>query len=339
MMHPSSSGKIIPNVPHGTAPVNHNNDVIISAVVCTYNRSHILSSCLESLVNQSLDKNFYEIIVVNNNSVDSTDDIVRDYSIKYPSIRMLDEKRQGLSHARNLGYIEARGEYIAYLDDDAKADKNWLANILKAFESLSPIPAAVGGKVLPYYLCMKPDWFLDEYEVRSWGEKAHFLKPRQAKFGFSGSNMAFQKRILQKFFGFSPGFGMTGGHLGLSEETELFYRISQETSYFWYDPEIIVEHLVPEFKMKLDYMVKRIFRGAICIHKIRLGRERSYSYFVTLNIAKIIFYSLMLFFTVENTGKHWQNKFLHYTSPLAGACGGIIGLLEAKYGVDLFDWK
>lgn len=314
-------------------------NVKISAVVCTYNRSHILSLCLESLISQALDKRFYEIIVVDNNSSDSTADVVRSYSAKSPNIRLLHEEKQGLSHARNVGYNEARGEYIAYLDDDAKADKNWLANILKAFESLSPIPTAVGGKVLPYYLCMKPDWFLDEYEVRSWGEKAHFLKPHRAKFGFSGSNMAFQKRILQKFFGFSPGFGMTGGHLGLGEETELFYRISQETSCFWYDPEIIVEHLVPEFKMKLDYIVKRTFRGAICIHKIRLGRERSYSYFVTLNIAKIMFYSLMLFFTVENTGKHWQNKFLHYTSPLAGACGSIIGLLEAKYGVDLFDWK
>ena len=207
----------------------------MSAVVCTYNGADILPNCIDSLINQSLNKELYEIIVINNNSTDKTNDVVKKYSKKYPNVHLFNEKKHGLSNARNRGYIEAKGIYVAYIDDDTRATEIWLENILKAFETISPQPCVVGGPIYPFYLTTKPAWFLDKYEIRLLSKKSGFIKFKHSIPNFSGSNMAFKKNVLEIYQGFSPEFGVIGDVYRAGEEIELFARIYRELKYFWYD--------------------------------------------------------------------------------------------------------
>ncbi|MDH3973178.1 MAG: glycosyltransferase [Deltaproteobacteria bacterium] len=235
----------------------------ISIVVCTYNRAELLKGCLESLAHQSVEESDYEVIIVDNNSTDNTEDIANAFAERYPNFFYVKEANQGLSHARNKGYMEARGKYVAYIDDDARAEARWAELIVEAFEIVTPAPVAVGGKILPWYDIPPPTWFSDSVEMRSWGEEKGFLKQPDAQFGFSGSNMAINKSVLVKYNGFSADYGMLGIMMGFGEEAELFYRIYKEHPLFWYDPAVQVRHRVPAEKMTLYYQIKRSFMAGI----------------------------------------------------------------------------
>jgi len=303
-----------------------NQTIKISVVVCTYNRSHVLPSCLESLADQSLGKSCYEVIIVDNNSTDGTCEIAHAFTTKHPHFRMVQEKQQGLSHARNLGYHESRGEFVAYIDDDAKADKDWARRIIQAFENVSPHPSAVGGKISPYYLSEKPDWFLDTYELRTWGETQGFLQMPRGPYGFSGSNMAFPKKILEKYGGFLQDFGMRGNRMRFGEEAALFYRIYQDLPYFWYEPEIKVEHLVPAHNMQVWYRVKRSFM--IGVSSARIERVKPTIFSIAKMITSICADSVSLLFKVRWWGKYWQRDFLHYASPVMYSLGRLFEILR-----------
>src|SRR3989344_2536998 len=104
---------------------------IVTVVVCTYNRSDLLYKCLESLVRQTVSKNLYEVLVVDNNSKDNTQQAVKRFIKTYVHIRNIKTDVQGLSHARNIGWKHAKGEYIAYIDDDAIAEPDWIEQIIQ----------------------------------------------------------------------------------------------------------------------------------------------------------------------------------------------------------------
>ena len=111
----------------------------ISVIIVAYNTKKELLDCLNSLNKQSV-KNF-EIIIVDNGNEDL--DKLKKYSIRYIKL----DKNYGPSYARNIGTKFARAKIVAFLDDDAIADKNWVKNIIEAFEKLDII--GLRGKVLP----------------------------------------------------------------------------------------------------------------------------------------------------------------------------------------------
>ncbi|MCG7848372.1 MAG: glycosyltransferase, partial [ANME-2 cluster archaeon] len=112
----------------------------VSIIVCTYNRVAYLKKCLDSL--QKLNYPNYEIIVVNGPSTDKTDDLLSDYC----DIKNLNQpKLNGLSVARNIGIKASSGEIIAFIDDDAVADANWLTCLAEEYKDESV--GGVGGLV------------------------------------------------------------------------------------------------------------------------------------------------------------------------------------------------
>lgn len=234
----------------------------ISVIVCTYNREDLLGYSLQSLAEQTLDNSLYEVLVINNNSTDGTQELTEEFAGWHENFRVINEPKQGLSHARNRGWKEARGEYIAYMDDDAKAAPEWCEKILHSFRTVEPKPVAVGGKILPWYRVEPPQWFSDELEIRSWGEDIGYLQPPRRNFGFSGSNMAFTKDILGNYGGFSTQLGMVGGKMRFGEELDLFLRIADRQKLYWYDPNIIVYHFVPKRNISIIYQIKRAFLSA-----------------------------------------------------------------------------
>jgi glycosyltransferase involved in cell wall biosynthesis len=239
------------------------NSVSISVVVCTHNRASFLPRALDSLADQTLDPARYEILVVDNHSTDATASIVEQFRRRHPSLQItaLYEPTVGLAYARNTGWRHARGGYVAFMDDDAKADQQWLARALTCFENVSPVPLVAGGPILPYYSVSKPSWFKDSYELRSWGSTPRFLKQGES---FSGSNMIFRKQVLNDFGGFDIRLGMQGNRISVGEETSLFQKIVEsarglDSLALYYDPEMVVYHAVGRYKLCASYHVRRSF--------------------------------------------------------------------------------
>ena len=91
----------------------------LSVIVCTYNREDIIRDCLDALVNQDVEDGLFEVLVIDNNSSDRTQQVVTKYTRLHPNFHLFFEGSQGLSYARNLGLKESKADYVAYIDDDA----------------------------------------------------------------------------------------------------------------------------------------------------------------------------------------------------------------------------
>ena len=171
----------------------------------------------------------------------------------------------------------ARGEFVAFLDDDARAEPDWCERIVAAFRNVQPKPVSVGGKILPLYDTPLPGWFPREIEVRSWGEEPGFLDQTKSRYGFSGSNMSFPRNVLARYDGFCTELGMQGRTLRMGEDSDLFNRIQEHEPLFWYDPRLIVHHLVPRRNLTLRYRLARAYASGRSLAFIREKRSESNS--------------------------------------------------------------
>ncbi len=225
----------------------------ISAIVCTYRNPALLQKTLESLVSQTLPPQCYEIIVVDNNSCDGTEAVVR----RYPVCRYVLETEQGLSHARNTGIRQARGEIVAFIDDDAEADSMWLEALLKTYEGRNDV-WAVGGKALPIWDADKPEWLTEEYyrslSLIDWGET---VRPLRWPERIIGVNCSFRKEAFSKIGGFDDRLGRMGSLMLGNEDTEIQQRIHELGYQVMYSPHAVVYHHVSAVRMTKEYFERR----------------------------------------------------------------------------------
>jgi glycosyltransferase involved in cell wall biosynthesis len=238
----------------------------ISVVICTYNRASLLTGAIESICQQTLAPDQYEILVVDNASTDNTTEVVRTFQEKNPyhQIRWVYEARQGVGHARNTALSEVAGKFVAYLDDDAKADLNWLTQAEKRLLD-SRIIHCLGGPIHPFYTSGKPTWFKNQYELRTWGKEERSLISGES---LSGSNMIWRKETLQMIGGFGEMVGPVGNIFSVGEDTMAFKRLWKyiPEAMVIYDPNLIVFHWVPPYKMMVSHYIKRAFiNGQVAI--------------------------------------------------------------------------
>ena len=103
--------------------------LFLSFIVPVYNVEKYLEECLDSLLEQDIPHEEYEIICVNDGSTDGSLEILRRYEEKYPNIRVIDQENGGLSAARNVGLVHAKGEYIWFVDSDDLVQNNCLLEL------------------------------------------------------------------------------------------------------------------------------------------------------------------------------------------------------------------
>ena len=139
--------------------------MVLSIIICTYNREHFLRLCVDSILNQSEKHQFnkdIEIIIVDNNSKDKTKNIVENFQISSKTkIHYFLEKRQGLSYARNCGVSESKGDFIAFVDDDATINNEWLDVLLRGIKTIDV--DVFGGPIFPKFEVECPEWIDKSY--------------------------------------------------------------------------------------------------------------------------------------------------------------------------------
>lgn len=242
----------------------------ISAVICTYNRSQYIEKALESLLAQSLSKEYFEILVIDNNSSDATAEVVKRYDSSDSHFNYVFEAKLGLSYARNTGLKMAKGEYIAYLDDDAIANKDWLSQILTSFEK-NPSYGAIGGRINPIWEVPKPNWLNDTLlpalTIINWSPTPYLIKNRDTY--IAGANIAFRKDLLLTLGGFNTALGRIGNTLLSGEETILLEEIRKKGYEILYSPSIEVAHVVPKGRLHKEWFEKRVYWEGVSEYRIK----------------------------------------------------------------------
>src|ERR1051326_2051122 len=170
-----------------------------SVVVCTRNRAPLLEITLRSLASQTIDPTRFEVLVVDNASTDSTREVVaRCQSSARFTCRHVVEDRLGPSHTRNRGVSEARGSVIAFLDDDARAEAEWLARLLDALEEARV--CGVGGRIKLEWESPQPRWLTEQHLLALLAEFDLGDAPcRVERFPYLvGTNMAFRAEVFAR---------------------------------------------------------------------------------------------------------------------------------------------
>src|SRR5579872_339882 len=123
----------------------------ITVIVCTYNRSQTVTTALDSIAGQAVpDSVEWNVLVVDNNSSDETRQVVKQYCQQTPArFSYIFEPKQGLSFARNAGIQNARGEILAFTDDDVLVERDWLWNLTSSL--VNGEWAGAGGQIIPIW--------------------------------------------------------------------------------------------------------------------------------------------------------------------------------------------
>lgn len=229
----------------------------ISVVICSYNRADYIINAIDSLYQQTLPKTYFEVFVVDNNSIDNTGELVMSYIDHHPdyNIKYFTESRQGASFARNTGAKFAKGRLLCFMDDDAIAEKEYLQNIIRFFEQ-HPDAAGMGGRIIPKYIPEEPRWmshFVSSL-VGNFKYSNHVEKFKPGKYPLE-SNMIVMKEYFDAIGGFNTDLPGVKGTLRIGGEgKDFFLRLQALGKDIYYDPAVIVHHVVEVKKLTPHYM-------------------------------------------------------------------------------------
>ncbi len=229
-----------------------------TVLICTRDRADLLAETLDSLRLLADPGEPYEVVVVDNGSTDGTRAVVeRAAAVSPVDLRHVFEPRGGLSAARNTGVREARGEQIAFTDDDVLVDPGWLAALARVF-ARQPVDF-LGGRVVPRWGAPRPQW-LPGGRTRGeiWGAIALFDYGDEARALAKplGANMAFRRAPLVSAGGFREDLGRDKASLKGQEVPELLERLEVAGGRGgWYVPDAVVQHWIPPARL-----TKRYFR-------------------------------------------------------------------------------
>lgn len=228
-----------------------------SVIVCTRNRSASLAEACEAILAIDFPTDRWEMIVVDNMSTDDTLAVAQALAEKYPDlVRVLQESEIGLSAARNAGVRAARGEVIAFIDDDAFPEPGWLQALVDVFDRGDVL--AAGGPVEPLFQGDLPDWFDERYMpyITVWdkGPEVQTLTYNEYP---RGANLAFHREVFERFGLFSTHLGRKGKNLLSCEELELCLRIERSGGKILYVPGARIRHLTVAERVTCDWLLKR----------------------------------------------------------------------------------
>lgn len=229
----------------------------ISVILCTYNRCGSLARALQSISIQDFPQSIeWEVLVIDNNSGDRTRDVVEEFCRQNPQrFRYMFEAQRGKSHALNTGIKEARGDVLAFVDDDVTVAPQWLQNLTAVLQDRDWI--GCGGRILPDRNFSVPRW-LELKESYARAPLVMFdLGPGAAELSEPpyGTNMAFRRSAFAKYGGFRTDLGPQPGSQIRSEDTEFGSRLLAAGERLRYEPSAVVYHMVAEERLQKQYFL------------------------------------------------------------------------------------
>ncbi len=235
-------------------------DPRITVAICAYNAAHYLADVIDSVMEQTLPADAYEVLVVDNNSTDDTPKVLHELMVRFGHrLRVVSETQQGLSHARNRALAEAAAPLVAFLDADAVAEENWLESMAGVFDA-HPRAGVVGGRIEVQWDAPKPRWWddrLDEAMGRFSPSEQH-TQLRYPRFPYGG-NFAVRVVAIDEVGSFLPNLGRSGAGLLAGEEGELCLRMEQHDWEIHYTPAAPIRHRATGERLTRRFILRRAF--------------------------------------------------------------------------------
>ena len=260
-----------------------NNNRDFSVIICAYTEARwdAMLSAVESVRQQSLSPRQI-ILVIDHNPV-----LFERSQAALNGITIIENREaRGLSGARNSGIALATAGLIAFMDEDAIAEPDWLEKLSTGYTD--PQVLGVGGAILPLWHDGRPGWFPEEFD---WVVGCTYLGlPTQAQpvRNLIGCNMSFRREVFDAVGGFRNGMGRIGTLPVGCEETELCIRIQQywTQAVFLYEPAARVQHRVSRQRATWDYFFSRCYAEGISKAQVArlvgtqagLSSERKYTF-------------------------------------------------------------
>lgn len=229
----------------------------VSVVICAYTeeRWNDLVAVAESIQLQTMPPR--EVIIV----IDHNTRLLEKARAWLPGVIVIENSEpQGLSGARNSAIAIAQGELVAFLDDDAAAEPDWLERLIRCCED--PQVLGAGGTVEPQWLGKQPCWFPEEfYWVVGCTYQPRPDRPVVVRNPYGGCN-CMRREVFEVIGGFRDGIGRAGARpMGGCEETELSIRAKQHwpERVFLYEPEAKIHHRIAPRRASWQYFRARCY--------------------------------------------------------------------------------
>ena len=231
--------------------------MLVSVAVCTWNRARLLDQTLTQMnglvVPADVD---WELLVVNNNCTDDTDEVLARHRDRLP-LRRLFEPTAGLSHARNAAVRAARGELIVWTDDDVLVDPQWLGAYAAAARAW-PEASFFGGTIAAWFETPAPAWMTDAwwpyvspiYATREIEEATVEIDQKYLPFG---ANYAIRSEV-QRRYPYDPKLGRMGAQMRCGEETALIRQLLADGHHGRFISAACVRHFIPSERINLEYI-------------------------------------------------------------------------------------
>lgn len=232
------------------------NNLSLSVVICAYTeeRWDDLSAAVESV--RAQDTPPMETLVL----IDHNPPLADRARLSLPGVLVVENREaRGLSGARNTGVAAARGDVVAFLDDDAIAAPDWLRYLMAPYAD--PLVYGVGGAIEPAWVAGRPPWLPEEFD---WVVGCTYRgMPRYAGpvRNLIGANMSFRRDLFATVGGFRDGMGRLGTRPLGCEETELCIRVRKHwpRATLLYEPKALVQHRVPAARARWSYFRARCY--------------------------------------------------------------------------------
>jgi glucosyl-dolichyl phosphate glucuronosyltransferase len=229
-------------------------EIVFSIVLCTRNRSALLSKACESLLELDYPAERVELVLVDNASTDDTPSVARAVTARAPfDVRHVVEQRIGLSAARNRGIGEARGRYVFFTDDDQLVDPALLSEHERVLEAYSARVAQ--GRIELVFDGGRPDWL--RAGLASLLGETPDLPEGPTAFGLYGGNLAIRRDVFDDVGMFREDLGK--GAAGYSEDSELALRLRERGEPVVYAPGARVFHVIERERATAGYALASSF--------------------------------------------------------------------------------
>lgn len=223
---------------------------LVSVVVCTYNRAEMLRDTLASLAVLETACEFeYEIVVVDNASTDHTQPVLREVSADFPvPLRTCYVGTPGVAAARNQGIVEARGEWIAFFDDDQLAHPRWLRELL-AMARRKGCRCVGGVNRLRLPSNLDPEQLAPAVRALHGESLGRDREQRYSRKSSPGcGNLLLHRGVFDEVGVFDESLREAG------EDTDLYRRIYARGIEAWCTPLAISYHVIPAYRLEEEYL-------------------------------------------------------------------------------------
>ncbi len=265
------------SLPQPSPPLSPGSDwPSVTVCICTYNRARYVRDCLDGLARQTVGQDAFEILIVDSGSTGDAPAELAAMAAETPNARLIRIDRTGVSIARNAGAEAARGSYVAYIDDDAIPQADWIEQIRAAIIALGGVPALLGGRILPLWEAPLPGWWPRRLRgvlsiIETEGRGIYRSPGMPADLAPYGANMVVHAATMRSVGGFGDRAGRIGITLLSDEDVQLAWRLQDAGYVVRYESRIVVHHQIQAARLTPDWLLRRMYwQGASSVATRRL---------------------------------------------------------------------